>query len=95
MAAEVARRYQSGDSQAAIAAALGLGRGVVRAVLEQQGVPIRPRCPASGPHQEAILSLHAGGKSIREISDQLRIDFATVYRVLLRDGRVSKKRRPS
>src|SRR5581483_6433348 len=92
-AAEIARRYRSGESQAAIASSLGLGRSVVRNVLAKQAVPIRPKCPASGPHQETILALHADGKSIREISTRLGIDFATVYRVLLRAGRVSKKRR--
>ena len=91
-ASEIARRYQAGESQAAIASSLGLGRSVVRQLLVEQAVPIRPRCPASGPHQEAILALHADGKSIREISARLEIDFATVYRVLLRAGRVRVKR---
>jgi DNA-binding transcriptional regulator LsrR (DeoR family) len=90
-ASEIARRYQAGETQAAIASSLGLGRSVVRRVLDQQAVAIRPRFHASGPHQEAILALHADGKSIREISTRLEIDFATVYRVLRRARRVQKK----
>jgi hypothetical protein len=70
---------------------LGLGRRVVRRVLVQLAVPKRPRCPASGPHQQAILAMHAKGKSIKEISTELGVNFATVYRVLRRTGRVQKK----
>lgn len=90
-ASEVARRYRSGESLAGIAASLGLGRFVVRRILARQGIPLRPRRPASGPHLQAILAMHAGGKSIKEISAQLGLNFATVYRVLRQAGRVHKK----
>jgi len=39
------------------------------------------------------LSLNAEGKTIKEISDGLGLNFATVYRILLRNGRVKKKDR--
>jgi len=35
--------------------------------------------------------MHAEGKTIKEISAMLGLHFATVYRVLLRNGRVKKK----
>lgn len=90
---EVARRYRAGESQAGIALSLGLARTVVRRVLDQLAVPIRPKFPASGPHQQAILILHAEGKTIKEISTRLGVNFATAYRVLRRAGRVEKKHR--
>jgi hypothetical protein len=91
--AEIARRYRANESQEAIAATLGLGRGVVRRALEHLAVPLRPTtCPASGRHREAILARHAEGKSIKEISTQLGVNFATVYHVLRRAGRVKRRR---
>jgi IS30 family transposase len=49
-------------------------------------------CLASGPHREDIRRKHGEGKSIKEISTALGVNFATVYRVLRRAGRVKKKR---
>jgi DNA-binding NarL/FixJ family response regulator len=86
-------RFQAGESQVSIARALGLGTFIVRRVLKEHRIPPHPKCPVSGPHQQAILSLHAEGKTIKEISDGLSLNFATVYRVLLRNGRVKKKER--
>jgi DNA-directed RNA polymerase specialized sigma24 family protein len=65
---------------------------VVRRLLLDRGVPLRPPCPASGPYKEVICERHAGGKSVGEISQELGLDFATVYRVLRQAGRVHKKR---
>jgi hypothetical protein len=39
--------------------------------------------------------MHTKGKSIKKISSDLGLDFTTVYRVLLRVGRVKKKSRRS
>ena len=43
---------------------------------------IRLKTPAARPHQQAISAMHAEGKSIKEISTELELNFATVYRVL-------------
>ena len=91
MAAEIARRYRGGASKVGIAAALHLSEGVVRRVLDRMAISARPTCPASGPHLNAILALHTEGKSIGQISALLGLNFATVYRVLVRAGRVTKK----
>lgn len=91
--AAIAARYQIGESLATIAQTLGLGRAVVRRVLKRLAVPPRLKCPVSGPHEQAILSLHAEGKTIKEISTSLGLNFATVYRLLLRNGRVKKRDR--
>ncbi|MDB5306711.1 MAG: hypothetical protein JWO38_913 [Gemmataceae bacterium] len=89
---EIARRYQAGETQTGIASSLDLDRSIVRRVLDLLQIPLRPQCPASGPHRQAILEIHADGKSIKEISTQLAMNFATVYRVLRRAGRVQKMR---
>ena len=89
---EVVRRYQNGESQAAVAAALGLRRAVVRRILVDRGVPLRVRPPIAEEHRKAILKMNAAGKSIKEISSNLGLDFTTVYRILRRAGRVEKKR---
>jgi hypothetical protein len=91
--AEVARRYRSGETQKAIAASLGVPQKVVRRILEQLGVPLRTSCPTSGVHRQAILDQHAEGRTIKEISTGVGLNFATVYQVLRRAGRVKKKRR--
>lgn len=90
--AEVARRYRSGETQKAIAASLGVPQKVIRRILEELGEPLRTSCPVSGVHRQSILDQHAGGKSIKEISTELGLSFATVYQVLRRAGRVKKKR---
>lgn len=89
----IVTRYLAGESQVAIAEELALATVVVRHVLKERRAPPHPKCPVSGPHEQAILSLHAGGKSIKEISNGLGVNFATVYRILLRNGRVKKKHR--
>jgi hypothetical protein len=89
--AEIVRRYHAGDSPARIGQALGLGAGVVRRVLKRLAVPPRPKCPVSGPHEQAILSMHAEGRTIKDISGALGLPFVTVYRVLPRHG-MEKKR---
>jgi transposase len=89
--AEVARRYRSGETQEAIAASLGVSRKVVCRVLDQLEEPRRTSCPQSGMHRQTILDWHAEGKSIKVISAQLGLNFATVYQVLRRAGRVRKK----
>ncbi len=91
--AEIARRYRAGETQEGIAHALGVGQKAVRRVLDQLGEPPRPTSPVSGVHRQTILDLHVVGKSIKEISTGLGLDFATVYGVLRRAGRVQKKRR--
>ena len=90
--AEIARRYRSGETQQAVAASLGVSQKVVRRVLDQVGEPLRTSCPVSGTHCQAILDQHADGKTINEISAALGLNFATVYHVLRRAGRVGKKR---
>ena len=90
---EIVRRYRAGESQAAIASSLGLGRGVIRRALGRLSILLRPKCPASGPHLQAILDRHAAGQSIQEISTASGLNFATVYNVLRRADRVRKKRR--
>ena len=89
---QVVSRYQNEESQAAIAAVMGLRRAVVRRILVERGVTLRLRSPTSEEHRQAVLKMHAGGKRIKEISSELNLDFTTVYRVLLRAGRVKKKR---
>lgn len=89
----VVRRYRSGETQEAIAASFGVNQQAVRRVLDQLGEPLRTSCPVSGVHQQTILDLHAAGKSIKEISTHLGLNFGTVYHVLRRAGRVQKKRR--
>ena len=91
--AEVVRRYRSGETQGAIARSLGVSQGAIRRVLNQMKEPRRSSCPASGVHREVILDQYAQGKSIKEISSQLGLNFATVYQVLRRAGRIEKKRR--
>jgi len=91
--ADVIRRYRSGETQGAIAASLGVNQRAVRRVLELQNEPIRTSCPVSGVHREAILDRHGRGQSIKEISTGLGLNFATVYQVLRRAGRVNKRRR--
>lgn len=88
----VVSRYQNEESQAAIAAALGLRRAVVRRILVERGVPLRVHSPTSEEHRKTVFKLHAGGKRIKEISSELGLDFTTVYRILRRAGRVEKKR---
>lgn len=90
--AEVASRYRAGETQEAIAASLGVSQKAVRRVLGQMGEPLRTSCPVSGVHRQTILDRHDDGKSIKEISAILGLDFATVYGVLRRAGRVRKKR---
>ncbi len=75
-----------------IAHSLGVLQKVVRRVLDQLGEPRRTSCPVSGVHRQTILDQHAGGEPIKEISTGLGLDFATVYGVLRRAGRVQKKR---
>jgi DNA invertase Pin-like site-specific DNA recombinase len=89
---EVVRRYLAKESQAAIATALGLRRGVVRRILVDRGVSLRGRSPTSEGHRQAVLNRHAEGKRIKEISSELGLDFTTVYRILRRAGRVKKLR---
>jgi transposase len=91
--ADVARRYHSGETQKAIAASLGVPEKVVRRILVELREPLRTSCPVSGVRRQAILDWHAGGKSIKEISTGLGLNFATVYQVLRRAGRVKRKRR--
>jgi hypothetical protein len=91
--AEVARRYRSGETQEAISASLGVSQKAVRGVLDQLGEPIRTPCPVSGVHRQTILDQYAEGKPIKVISAQLGLNFATVYQVLRRAGRVQKKSR--
>ena len=93
--AAIISRYQAGESQGAIARSLGLGREAVRRILKERGIPLHPKCPVSGPHRQAILSLHAEGKSIKEISASLGLKFTTVYRVLRRQDMVKKNRKQS
>lgn len=89
---QVVDRYQNGESQAAIAAALGLKRSVVRRVLVDRGVPLRVRRPTSEETRRAVLKMHAKRKSIKKISSELGLNLTTVYRILRRAGRVKKKR---
>ena len=89
---QVISRYQNKESQAAIAAAMGLRQAVVRRILVDRAVPLRVRPPTSEEHRQAVLKMHAGGKQIKEISSELGLDFATVYRILRRAGRVKKRR---
>lgn len=89
----IVTRYLAGESQVAIAKALGMGHETVRRTLKERGVPLRPPRPVSGPHWQAILALHADGQTIKEISTELGLNFVTVYRVLRQAGRVQKKRR--
>lgn len=91
---EVVRRYSAKESQAAIATAMELRRAVVRRILVERGVAIRVRSPTSEEHRQAVLTMHAGGKSIKEISSDLGLDFTSVYRILVRVGRIKKKRLP-
>ena len=91
--AVVARRYRSGETQGAIAATLGVSQKAVRRILDRSEEPIRPSCPVSGTHRQTILDRHAEGRSIKEISTELGLNFATVYRVLRQAGRVQKKSR--
>jgi hypothetical protein len=65
----------------------------IRRVLKQLGEPLRTPCPVAGVHRQTILDRHAEGKSIKEISAQLGLDFTTVYQVLRRAGRVQKTNR--
>jgi hypothetical protein len=44
----------------------------------------------SGVHRQTILDGHAEGKSIKGIRTRLGLNFATVYQVLRRAGRVQK-----
>jgi DNA invertase Pin-like site-specific DNA recombinase len=90
---QVVCRYQKKESLAGIAAALGLRRGVVRRILEDRAVPLRVRSPTPETAPRAILDMHAAGKSIKEISSDLGLNFSTVYRTLRRAGRVKRKRR--
>jgi transposase len=90
---EVVRRYRSGETQETIAASLGVSQKAVRRVLDRLEEPRRTSCPVSGVHRQTILDWHAEGKSIKVISAQLGLNFATVYQVLRRAGRVQKKRR--
>jgi DNA-directed RNA polymerase specialized sigma24 family protein len=89
--AEVASRYRSGQTQKAIAASLGVTQKAVRRALNHLGEPLRTSCPVSGVRRQVILDRHTEGKSIKEISTELGLNFATVYRVLRRAGRVQKK----
>ena len=91
--AEVARRYRSGETQEAISASLGVSQKAVRRVLDQLGEPLHTPCPVSGVHRQTILAQYAEGKSIKVISAQLGLNFATVYQVLRRAGRVRNKSR--
>jgi hypothetical protein len=93
IAAAIVSRYEAGESQVSIAKALGLGTFIIRRVLKEHRVPLHPKCPVSGHFQQAILSLHTEGKTIKDISTDLGLNFATVYRILLRSGRVKKKDR--
>lgn len=88
----IADLYRVGESHASISRATGLSQRVIRQTLLRLGVPSRPRCAVSGTYQHDILALHAGGKSIKEISKELGLNFATVYGVLRRTGRIQKKR---
>jgi transposase len=65
----------------------------VRRVLDRLEEPRHTSCPVSGTHRQTILDWHAEGKSIKVISAQLGLNFATVYQVLRRAGRVQKKSR--
>lgn len=91
--ANVAGRYRSGETQEAIAASLGVSQKAVRRVLDWLEEPRRTSCPVSGVHRQTILDWHAEGKSIKVISAQLALNFATVYQVLRRAGRMQKKHR--
>jgi DNA invertase Pin-like site-specific DNA recombinase len=55
-------------------------------------VTLRVRSPTSEKHRQAVLTMHARGKRINEISSELGLDFTTVYRILRRAGRVKRKR---
>src|SRR3954462_1825182 len=76
----ILERYDAGNSPAKIGKALGLGTGAVRSVLKRLGATPRPRRPASGPHEQAILSQYAAGRTIKQISAEFGLNFATVYR---------------
>jgi DNA invertase Pin-like site-specific DNA recombinase len=89
---EVVRRYSANESQGAIAAALGLRRAVVRRILVDRAVPLRVRRPTPETGRRAILDMHTAGKSIKQISSDLGLDFSTVYRTLRRAGRLKKMR---
>jgi DNA-binding NarL/FixJ family response regulator len=91
--AMIAELHLAGKSIAAIVKVVGASARIVRRVLKLLAMPPRPRSPASGTRQPTILAMHAVGKTIKEISDSLGLDFATVYHVLRRSGRVKKKDR--
>jgi len=91
--AEVIRRYRSGETLQAIATSFGVPQKAVRRVLEEFDEPLRTSCPVSGVHRQTILDRHAGGKSIKEISTGLGLNFATVYQVLRRAA--GRRRRPT
>ena len=90
---EVTRRYRSGETQEAISTSLGVSQKAVHRVLDQLGEPLRTPCPVSGVHRQTILDQYVEGKSIKVICAQLGLNFATVYQVLRRVGRVQKKSR--
>lgn len=89
--AGVAHRYRAGETQSGIAASLGVSQRAVRSVLDHAGEPLHTSCPVSGVHRQTILNCYEEGESIREISGSLGLNFATVYQVLRRAGRVEKK----
>lgn len=93
--AETARRYRAGETQKAIAASLGVPQKVIRHILEELKEPLRKSCPVFGGYCQTILDRHAEGKTIKEISTGFGLNFATVYQVLRRAGRVNKKRKPT
>jgi transposase len=77
---EVARRSRSGETQEAIAASLGVSQKALRRVLDRLEEPRRTSCPVPGMHRQTILDWHAEGHSIKVISTQLGLNFATIYR---------------
>jgi biotin operon repressor len=87
------RRYLSGQSTDAIAAELGLSKGVVRYELQRHGTPMRPpgrRRPASTvpPALEVpeMIRRYLSGQTIDAIAAELGLSRCVVWHELRRHG---------
>ena len=66
--AEVARRYEKGESLQSVAAAAGTTAAVVRRILAEHGVRLRPKEAQLGLSETEILALYQAGKGVEAIA---------------------------
>ena len=80
--AEIARRYDGGETQASLSRSTGLSSKVVRKVLKDAGVH-RPQSKKTlQDYVPVIVERYAGGESVRELASSLDLEVSAVYRVL-------------